>query len=259
MNRVTAAVGTGNSVSTAAGFDIDGDGKREFVLRRLTGWNSLIYFYESTGDNALTRVHTLDVDQDPPFDTSTYPSNVGDADGDGLMELTVVGRTTTSWFTRVYESVSPNGYPTTLVWEIDDGSGWEADALIADTDDDGRREIVLGGQANPVNRVAIYENDGDNSYSLTYSQSFPLDPLQSITIANDLDGDGRVEIVFGGVVLHPSVGRVYMVESSIAGGYEQVWTHDLVNDGHTVNPEAIAGLLTYRQSFLQRRSLEMEA
>jgi hypothetical protein len=213
---------------------LDHDGKREFIMRP---WdpgppdhNTPLEIYESTSDNSFHLVHVLDLENDP---LDLYvPTDAGDIDDDGLADLVVRGR---NWFetdpfdylTRVYESESTDTYPTELVWEVVVPSNlFYLGGLLADADTDGKQEIVVL-DAVEVPEIVVYENDGDDSYEQTYSSgTLPgkFNTGDSMEIASDLDGDGRGEILFGG--LAAVSGKIVMFESTGDNTYEFVWSWD---------------------------------
>lgn len=226
MQAVQLPLASDEVVSAGTGFDLDHDMAREFVLKENGTWSGIFHFYESRPHNLFDEVHVLDVSVGDT--ASFYP---GDADGDGRGELTVFGRIVNDFFIRLYESPSAGTYPSQLVWQIED-EWWAVGARIADTDGDGKREIVVAGQTYDLDqRIAVYENTGDNSYGLTFYQAFPaLHTSQSMAAANDLDGDGRDEILYGGLVAGGA--RVYMVESTGDDSYRKIWETELVSNSN---------------------------
>jgi hypothetical protein len=225
-------------VSAPNGFDLDHDSAREFILRKYVGdiWISIFEVWEFTNLNTYHLAHTIDV---PGTNDSYYPHDAGDADDDGLADLTVFGRTLNDFYIRVYESTSTDDYPTEIVWELPD-EWWAVGAKIEDTDDDGAKEIVVAGQSfNYEQRVAIYENDGDNSYTQTFYQAISdIHTSQSMEVADDLDGDGRDEVFFGGLIAGSAM--VYAFEATSDNCYQQTWSWELIHiDGQIVNAEFI--------------------
>ena len=224
MNVVATVPAFDSILSLHNGIDLDHDGMNEFVFRRVDG-PGVLEFYESTGDDAFSLAHVLDLSMGPLY-TSYIPQDAGDPDQDGLSELLVRGRTGNIWYVRLYESVSADTYPTELVWEITS----TARCRIADTDNDGLQEIVSAGTlvdefGNFVERAfVIYENDGDNSYAEIHHETL-VEFVQSVEVLDDIDGDGRDEI------LHATVGKVYAYEAIGDNAYEQVWTRDLIHSG----------------------------
>ena len=212
-------------LSAPQGFDFDQDGRREFILRK-EGENGLFEFYESVTDNTFALVHVLDLENNP--NDSYYPAYVGDSDDDGLAELVVlakdwVGPADNEYGTRVYESESTNAYPTKFTWGVVTAlNGWSLGGLIADTDLDGKQEIVTVEPA-PGSKLVVYENDGDDSYVQTYSfEPLHIGTRQSAEILSDVDDDGRDEILPGGI----GTDNIVAFESTGDDTYELVWAWD---------------------------------
>jgi hypothetical protein len=225
-------------VSAPDGFDLNHDSAREFILRQEDGdiWTSRFEVWHSRADNVFQRVHVIDV---PGSVDSYYPYDAGDADGDGLADLIVFGRTLNDFFIRLYESVSADTYPTQIVWELPD-EWWAVGAKIEDTDNDGAKEIVVAGQSfHYEQRVAVYENDGDNSYTeIFYRALSDVHTSQSMEVADDLDGDGSDEVFFGGLI--PGSSKLYAFESTANNCYQQIWSREMIHpDGQIVNAEFI--------------------
>ncbi len=226
MNQVAMVPWTRAVLSTSKGFDFDEDGKREFITRLQGDTVGSVFFYECNGDDSFVLVHTLEIPGESLV--SYYPDDVGDADGDGLKELSVFGRTHNDFHLRLYESESTATYPTSLAWEVGGpaADGWfgQVGAKIADTDVDGKQEIVSGGWFFNERRIVVYENDGDNSYNLTYTELLPGQMYaQSLAVLNDFDGDGRDEILFGGLPAETATSLV-AYESTGDNTYEVIWT-----------------------------------
>jgi hypothetical protein len=224
-------------ITRPSGVDLNHDGRREFVIRQDVAdiWTSRFAVYQSPANDEFQLVHTIPVSV--PGISSYDPSDVGDSDGDGLSELVAFGRTLNDFDVRIYESATPSSFPDAVSWQLADG-WWPVGALIRDTDADGRSEIVVAGQTfNADNRIAVYENTANNVYQQTYYQAFPsMHTSQSMTVGSDIDGDGRSEVLLGG--LTPGSAMVYMVESTGANQYEQNWSTMLVaSNGDPINVE----------------------
>ncbi len=244
-------------MSSLHGLDTDLDGRREFIIRRNVGdtFTTVLEFYESVSNNTFGLAHVLQIP--PDAESSYYPGDLGDADGDGRRELVVFGRTLNDFFIRVYESESAGAFPAQLVWEAGgpvEDFFWQVGAEIADTDNDGRYEIVSAGVFDDGQRkIVVYENDGNDSFVRTFSRVFPFHTEQSMAVTDDLDGDGVKEIFFGG--LEASDGKLYAVEATGNDAYQQIWSGNLdYVDGHLVNARSIvdAGDLDHdgRKEFL---------
>jgi hypothetical protein len=224
-------------VTARHGFDLDHDSKREFIIRKdeLDPNTTTIETYEHDG-NGLALVHSLSV----PGSSGYYPSDAGDSDDDGRSDMTMFGRTVNDFYVRLYESQDANSYPTQIVWELP-VPWWVVGAKIADTDMDGRKEIVIAGLDQYfLNRVAIYEATGaDNSFLESFYASVPeMSDAQSLEIVDDADGDGRPEIVFGGLV-EGAGSRIHVFEANYDGAYAKIWSGPVLWNGFQVNAARI--------------------
>jgi len=160
----------------------------------------------------------------------------GDLDQDGKSDL--VGQLGAN--IRVYESLGQQEHPSKLVWESPPISNQIGNIEIADTDSDGRLEIVFRVFIGQM-RVIIFECEGDNRYALKYS-STPTSlsgkyiaseqniysPWLGDDLVFDLDGDGRPEIASGGLF-----GLLEIFESASDDVWERIYTDStgLVSSG----------------------------
>lgn len=204
-------------ITRAQGFDLDGDGRRDLVRKPGGTWHGVFDFYESPSADTFALAHTLDIGI--ADEVSAYPGDAGDADRDGIGEVHIFGRHNNDFFLRVYESASPTSFPTRLAWETATGGGWNVGFREGDTDADGKLELIAGGAGS---RIAVYENVGDDAYLLTATRLAPIHTQQSMELAEDLDGDGREEILLGGI--GGGGGRVEMVESVGDDAYATIWS-----------------------------------
>ena len=133
--------------------DFDGDGLLELTLNRYQdGWlGDTLSTYEWNGDG-FTLAHQIIA--------NVFPRDVGDADGDGLLELlTQVGGAT-----LVLEQAGGEGYPTTTAFldttglanPFDEASAFGA--RITDLDQDGRGEYLVHN--TKAWRVLEYDGNG---------------------------------------------------------------------------------------------------
>ena len=225
-------------LSAPNGFDLDHDSSREFILRV----GDHFEVWESTGGiEVFQLVHTVDV-PDVGIGLIAYnPGDVGDADHDGLADLAAFGRIGNDYPIRVYESTSTNNYPTEIVWELPNERA--VGIKIEDTDNDDVNELVVAGLGSDFKgRVVIYENDGNDSYAQTFYEQIPeMHTAQFMEVADDLDGDGWDEILFGGLITDNSgSAKVYAFEATSDDTYQQTWSRELVHpDGQIVNAEFI--------------------
>jgi len=236
MNLVQTLTTQFGILSSPIGFDMDHDGQRDFVGRKqFPGYNGTFYFYESVADNTFGLPEILVTV--PEGGTSwVLAMDVGDGEADGLTDLTtswsLAGQ---GWAARVYESESSGTYPSKPVWSLVSYGRFQG-LQIADTDQDGHREII---GAHPVSedesRVSIYENNGNDTYSLSWEGPYAPEEIgytQSMIVADDLDGDGKQEILVGGFSY---LTKVIMWENVGDNAYERVWTYFPWYEGYGVN------------------------
>jgi len=160
-----------------------------------------------------------------------YPADAGDVDEDGLADLVLLakellgdGSGGSNYGERIYESSASESFPTEFVWSAvspPPGSGWSQGGQIADGDLDGKLEIFAVDRSNYEIHFFVYENASDNTYLETYSERLP-DGLtgQSFGILDDIDGDGRPEVLYG------AFDRIFAFESTGDDTYELIWTWD---------------------------------
>jgi len=189
--------------------DTDHDGRNEVVLSWLDV-NSFCCFYrilEEQGNNVYSEEYRSDSD--------LFPQATGDLDGDGKAEI--IGQH--SYWVQVFESPDAASYPTQLVWTSPALSNNLGRTSVADTDRDGRMEIIHNVGASMI----IFENTGDNAYEQVYFGP----TVGGEHVIADLDGDGLTEI--------GSVGgyRVRIFESPADNTWVQTWSDstELWNSG----------------------------
>ncbi|MXV78431.1 S8 family serine peptidase, partial [Candidatus Poribacteria bacterium] len=157
--------------------DFDKDGLYELIGRSLTDspeselTADTLTIYERLPTGKYIKTQVLDstfshenipakVNNSADYDvdlSTLIPMTVGDTDNDGLLEILVYDKKQT----YLIESMTANGYPSKVIWETPYLSG----GWIADLDGDGKTEIV--GTDNNNNRILIFENIGNNTYSRT--------------------------------------------------------------------------------------------
>lgn len=162
---------------------------------------------------------------DGPF---VSPLATGDIDQDGKSDVVDLGANSQL---RVFESVDASSHPSVLTWQSPPISNQVGFAAIADTDIDGRLEIVYLFWVGVI-RIVIFECEGDDTYVQKYLS--PLDAralpdespsLQGIHVpwagdelVWDLDQDGRPEIADGGQ------GRLRIFESTADDVWEEIYS-----------------------------------
>jgi hypothetical protein len=123
-----------------------------------------------------------------------------------------------------------------VAWQVinDPRTGPQIGGTIRDADDDGTLEIVIHEMiaTGPTGYVMrMYENAGDNTYELNYEGVVAdASTIYSQAVTDDLDGDGRREILIAGWFQNPVSSRVYAYENVGDDDFEIVWSHSFDPD-----------------------------
>jgi len=168
---------------TVASYDTNHNGFVELIYERKESGVFPAIFYENI-DGKFTLVHTLGV-YGPVWDA-------GDFDGDGKGDII----TQHIDEIRIYESSDENTYPSSLIWSAQLSGNIVCFATGGfDLDKDDRQEIIVAnnfGYDTHTNRV--YENNGDNTYTLVFETS-AIAGHQVGIVADDFDSDGKMEFL----------------------------------------------------------------
>ncbi len=162
--------------------DLDGDGKQEILAPSTQGF---LYAWHLDGTAvAGFPVSTIGFPQ--------YPPSVADLDGDGHPEIVQTTRGLTSGG-RLYVfdrngNILP-GWPKSL-----NNNNVEYSAALADLDNDGKLEIIVGERAYPIGRLHVFEMDG-TEWGGNWPVTLDHVPAQSAAVA-DVDGDGNKEVFY---------------------------------------------------------------
>jgi hypothetical protein len=165
--------------------DTDHDGRNEAVFYwqgPSFDWHYVIL--EEQGNNVYSQEYV---------GADLIPWAIGDLDQDGKSEL--IGEF--SYYVQVYESVGATTYPTQLVWSSPALTNVEGFTTVADTDRDGRMEIIHSVNTGSGSYLYIFENSDDNTYAQVFATYTGTDDAGEKVVA-DLDGDGLTEIAFCG-------------------------------------------------------------
>jgi hypothetical protein len=203
----------------------DGDADLDVVLLTsdISGTTTdtpTLFVYEKIGDNQFVeRWNSGTLFSGFNVRNTCRAVAVGDVNGDGKDEIAVAIHSTTAgggYATNgklfLFENTAPNTWTPT--WTGYTANGPLLDVIIADSDNDGRKELILSSMRRVAtsNRAALYviENNGGNSFTEIYSITDLPDGdggyakgIGGVTVA-DSDRDGRNEIIFG--LGHPEPG-----------------------------------------------------
>ncbi len=192
------------------GFDTDHDGNQNLVLCRLA-YPANIQIWEHLGYDRYVLEDTAQW---------SYVCGVGYLDSDSLVDM--VGIKNANWPFPLYIYESPDFYsnPVNVVWQ-DTGFMGICGGHITDLDQDGLKEILFGyTPMEPPGRACVYENTGDNQYTLVWEDTLPF----YVGISGDFDLDGRVEFI---TALTGSSGMIYIWECVGNNEYQLVFCDTL--------------------------------
>ncbi len=173
-------------------FDTDHDGKQNLVFCSPV---TSIEFWEHIGFDR----YILEDIADTALWSELY--DVGYLDSDSLVD--VIGNRGGYWPYPLYVYESPDFYsnPVNVVWQ-DTGFMGICGGYITDLDQDGLKEILFGyNQLYPPNlRACVYENTGDNQYTMVWQDTLPF----AGGISGDFDLDGKMDFItpLGGFPSH---------------------------------------------------------
>ncbi len=155
------------------------------------------------------------------------PYAVGDIDHDGKAD--VIGQY--GGVLRMYESLSPGEYPTSLVWQSGPMPNIIGYSTVGDTDRDGNLEI-LHSRNSGSSRLLIFESTGDNTFALKLNTLTSGSQESGAKVIADLDQDGLLEIAFCG-----TNGYLHIFESPA----NDVWQETFTDTTGMINAYAVAG------------------
>ena len=191
-----------------AGGDFTGDGRADVVVTpdREGGPVVAVYdgLYAASGQvNELTRFLGL---ADPNFRGGARPA-VGDISGDGLPDLVVAAGTGGGPRVAVYDGRSVRGRsdaPSRLTGDFfafEPGTQTGANVAVADLNNDGRGEVIVGAGTGGAPRVTAFDGRGlAAGVRSTVADFFAADPngRGGVRVAAlDLNSDARPDVVVG--------------------------------------------------------------
>lgn len=208
---------SGGSMYNATTGDLDNDGKKEIYAMV---WNEFkLYFIENTAPDQYELVDSLiNLTQAQGIDEGALESiRVTDVNNDGINELYIAGTepgNTMYVITNITDVSKITAADVKVFYHFPKQSGGKLRTMwVADPDQDGLTDLMIGGEMNGQIFDLEYNGSGDPADSNSWTHSVAFDifeysgfaPTDSSTIsprlfygcpANDMDRDGLNEYVF---------------------------------------------------------------
>jgi hypothetical protein len=216
-------------------YDINKDGNAELHLQRLVddttqGWLlRLQAFYEKETDTSLAK--SLSFIFNPytyTFNNQQDDNTYSNLDGDSLTDMIYINPTGQSHLRISEFNENINNFDSVYnVYLNESGFGYCSGFSIGDFDQDGMKEIIIGSVQG---LVIVFENTGDDSYTITWIDTVETYNAYQHFKANDLDSNGRTEFWVGGAAFYNGVPitRYTCFESTGNNQYKKVAKIDFI-------------------------------
>ncbi len=175
--------------SSVALGDLDGDGDLDLILTGShSGPVSRIYLNDGSGAFTETGAGSL---------TDLYYSSValGDFDGDGALDLILMGNTNIGYISKIYMNDGSGAFT-----EIGAGSllgVWEGSVSLGNINGDDALDLILTGSTSASNVSKIYLNNGSGTFTEIGAGSLTGIYSGSVVLGN-LDGDNDLDLILTG-------------------------------------------------------------
>lgn len=153
---------------------------------------------------------------------------IADLDGDGMMEI--VGIDNSNNRILIFENRGNNLYERTaaLVNETEGKNVISLNMAIGDFNLDGNIELVVGDSEG---ELFFYSATANDNYHLQLKTKTNIDDVKQL-ISGDLTGDGKPELVVGGIVYPPEISSVspiwkFVVLTYKSGKYIELWEQNI--------------------------------
>ncbi|MFC5044799.1 FG-GAP-like repeat-containing protein [Aquimarina hainanensis] len=217
--------------------DVNGDGKQDliFVGQNWSGAGLNVRTKLSNGDGTWTA--TSDVLGDG-IGVHTYPTHVGDVNGDGKADLVFVGQNWSGAGLNVRTKLSNGDGTWTAVSDIlGDGIGVHTyPSHIGDVNGDGKADLVFVGQnwSGAGLNIRTKLSNGDGTWTaISNVQGDGVSVHTHPSHMGDVNGDGKADLVFVG---QNWSGTGLNVRTKLSNG-DGTWTHTsaILGDGAGVH------------------------
>ena len=182
-NQLSQTLPMGRFIEKAV--DFDGDGLKEVVLNEYSsnlGFGRLVA-YEFNG-SFFTKMDSITTK------SILIPKDIGDSDGDGLMEILA----SVNDSSYIFEQKTGQDFPSEIIFSSL-GTSLRA-SQFGDTDGDGQLEILM---KDDVDFHVFDRNGGDFSEVAELTDNSPnyIGGIRPRALVDDFDNDGRPETIYG--------------------------------------------------------------
>jgi hypothetical protein len=180
-------------LSSPALVDISGDDKLEIIFGSLNGY---LYALDSDGELLWKFLAETPREANENWHETVYAApTIGDLDGDGTYEIIIQTFTSREYKNRTsIFCISSNGKE---IWRLPTVYSGEGSASVADLNDDGWLEILIGTESG--NLFALKPNK-EVLWQINMGE-----PISSSPTIADLDGDGDLEVIVVTSSLTPDI------------------------------------------------------
>jgi hypothetical protein len=215
-----------NSFTISAIYDIDGDGRREvqaevedtiIINGNPTRYRKFIMLSEQSGyeypsDTLCT--HSL-IDEWDRYQTQDY--HYGDFNNDGITDGVFVIQNVGEPEMRFVEyNAVENKFDKVFGYKLYESHPWISGMCYSDFDNDDKLDFMC---VNANGDWTVVEVDDSNGYRLADSGTVNFVNCEIYTETNDIDGNGRNEFWFGGLI-YPYHWRLFCFEAVADDTYE---------------------------------------
>lgn len=179
----------GNLKAPALG-DVNGDGVDDVLVVVNVGGVGELHVLNGSAQGLIGFPRSLET-------TSGSGPTIGDVDGDGTNEIFAPS------YDKLYGFAADGSPLPGFPW--DPGATWNFNyttAVLADFDDDGDREIVIGASNPETQQSRMYILDHDGTVRPGWPRLFDWGLYVPASVA-DVDGDGSLDVVAGSQALSP--------------------------------------------------------
>ncbi len=172
--------------------DLNGDGALDIVLAGARSSAGRAMVFLNSGNGTFARGETYSTETD-----SSYAVSLGDLNNDGIPDLVTAGQGTVQGNASVRLGTGKGTFGAMVTTFKTENSSSRAISL-GDIDNDGKLDIVTAGVSGAAGRLNIALGNGDGTVQARVSYATEASATSALALG-DLNGDGRLDVVTGGL------------------------------------------------------------